>query len=220
MGDISKQSSILADFLAQDFSLGAINDYQVTFNDNYSTIARVLANEFGHGFTEGVYHHRDAPFVKRSNGGGIPRSLKDSEKAVLELQGSFILPSQRISDSFVTAFFDRLHPFLPIVDRSEFMKHYYSMGTKTSNISLLLLQSVLLSGSTAYTHPDLAFSPGEVSWKLYIRAKALVESRFEQDRLTLVQAHLLFSTFVADSCDDTIQNMWLHIGAAVRIAQV
>ncbi|KAL2817060.1 fungal-specific transcription factor domain-containing protein [Aspergillus cavernicola] len=218
VNNISKQSSILVDFLSQDFSLGNINDYQVTFIDNYSTIARILAQEFGRGFTDDVYHHRDAPFIKRSQG-GIPRSLTSAEQAVLELQGAFILPGQRIADSFIAAFFDRLHPLLPVIDRFEFMKNYYSIGTRNSDLSLLLLQSVLLSGSTVYRHPDLKLPTTEVSWKLYMRAKALIENRFEQDRLTLVQAHLLISTFACDSCDDTIQNMWLSVGAAVRIAQ-
>ncbi|EXJ88146.1 hypothetical protein A1O1_05074 [Capronia coronata CBS 617.96] len=217
-GDVSKQYSTLVDFLSQDFSLGAINDYQVTFNDNYATIARLLANEFGQGFDDGVYHHRDAPFVKRSNG-SLPRSLSPSEQAVLELQGSFILPSQSIADSFVAAFFDRVHPILPILDKSNFMKRYYSMNTESTGISLLLLQGILLSGSTTFASPLLDEPPEEVSQKLYVRAKALIENRFEQDRQTLVQVHLLFSTFGSDSCDDTIQNMWLSIGSAVRIAQ-
>ncbi|KAJ9145456.1 Fungal specific transcription factor domain-containing protein [Pleurostoma richardsiae] len=219
MADISKQTSILVDFLSQDFSLSPINDYQVTFNDNYCNITRVLANEFGRGFTEGIYHHRDAPFVKRHHGGGIPRPLTGAERAVLELQGAFVLPSQRIADSFVTAFFDRVQPMMPIIDRSEFLKHYYAMGSASPGVSLLLLQSILLSGSATYRHPDLALDPREVSWRLYVRAKALMDNRFEQDRLILVQAHLLFSTFGSDSCDDTIQNMWLSIGSAVRIAQ-
>ena len=219
MEDISKQTSILVDFLAQDFSINPISDYQVTFNDNYCNITRVLANEFGRGFKDSILHHRDAPFVKRNQGGGIPRPLEGGERFVLELQGAFVLPSQRISDSFVTAFFDRVHPMMPIIDRSEFLKHYYSMNSTSPGVSLLLLQSLLLSGSTTYKHPDLTLDAREVSWRLYVRAKALMEHRFEQDRLTLVQAHLLFSTFGCDSCDDTIQNMWLSIGSAVRIAE-
>ncbi|OAL35122.1 hypothetical protein AYO20_05599 [Fonsecaea nubica] len=216
-GDISKETSILVDFVAQDFSLGAISDYQVTFNDNYTTVARLLANEFGRGFQTDVYHYRDAPFFKRAHG-GIPRSMGLSELAVLDLYGSFTLPSPEVADSFIAAFFDRVHATLPILDRSAFLKGY-SAAPKPSNVSLLLLHSVLLSGSTTFEHPNLKLPHGEVSWRLYGRAKALVENRFEQDRLVLVQSHLLFSTFVSDSCDDTLQNMWLCLGTAVRIAQ-
>lgn len=218
-GDISKQSSILVDFLSQDFSAGAINDYQVTFNDDYTSITRILANEFGRGFEKDIYHYRDAPFVERTQG-GIPRNPSPSERAILDLQGSFVLPSPKISDSFVLAFFDRVHPTLPIIDRFSFLKHYYSISTNSSNISLLLVQSILLSGSTTFKHDGLNLPPEEVSWKLYTRAKALIENRFEQDRLTIVQSHLLISTFASDSCDDTIQNMWLSLGSAVRVAQV
>ncbi|KAK4084886.1 transcriptional regulator family: Fungal Specific TF [Purpureocillium lilacinum] len=218
LGDFMKQSSILVDFLSQDFSRQSINGYQVTFNDNYSSIARILGDEFGRGFEAGIYHHRDAPFVETSQG-GLPRTLTAAERGVLELQGAFVLPSQTISDSFVTAFFDRVYPALPIVNRSEFMRRYYTMGSKNTSVSLLLLHSILLAGSTTYQHPDLELPASEISRRLYVRAKALVENRFEQDRLILVQTHLLFSTFASDSCDDTVQNMWLSIGAAARIAQ-
>ncbi|RDW58194.1 hypothetical protein BP6252_13605 [Coleophoma cylindrospora] len=217
-GDISKQSSILVDFLSQDFSVGATNDYQVTFNDNYTSITRILANEFGRGFEEDIYHYRDAPFVERTQG-GIPRNTSSSERAVLDLHGLFILPSPEISNSSVLAFFDRVHPTLPIIDRSSFLRNYYSISTDASNISLLLVQSILLSGSTTFENPGLNSAPEEVSWKLYTRTKALIENRFEQDRLTLVQSHLLISTFASDSCDYTIQNMWLSLGSAVRVAQ-
>ncbi|EXA30138.1 hypothetical protein FOVG_18457 [Fusarium oxysporum f. sp. pisi HDV247] len=218
LDDISRRTSTLVDFLSQDFSQGSISDYQVTFNDNYSNITRVLANEFGQGFTDDVHHHRDAPFIRRSHG-GIPRTLTLPERGVLTLQGAFSLPRREIADAFVSSFFDRVHPAMPVVDRSSFLRHYYAMSSESTELSLLLVQSVLLSGSTTYKHPDLVQPATEVSRRLYVRAKALLENRFEQDRLILVQSHLLVSTFASDSCDDTVQNMWLSIGAAVRTAQ-
>jgi hypothetical protein len=198
-----------------------MDGHQVTFVDNYTTVTRVLADEFGRGFSrEGVYHHRDAPFVKRLSG-SMPKNLTQAERAVLELHDAFILPSKAVSDAFVTAFFDRVHPVLPILDRGTFMKRYGNLTDFSVSAcdSLLLLQGVLLSGSTVFQHPDLTEPPQDVSWRLLARAKSLVENRFEQDRLALVQAPLLFSTFVGDSCDDTLQNMWLSIPSAVRIAQ-
>ncbi|RKK78558.1 hypothetical protein BFJ71_g16466 [Fusarium oxysporum] len=218
LDDISRRTSTLVDFLSQDFSQGSISDYQVTFNDNYSNITRVLANEFGQGFTDDVHHHRDAPFIRRSHG-GIPRTLTLPERGVLTLQGAFSLPRREIADAFVSSFFDRVHPAMPVVDRSSFLRHYYATSLESTELSLLLVQSVLLSGSTTYKHPDLVQPATEVSRRLYVRAKALLENRFEQDRLILVQSHLLVSTFASDSCDDTVQNMWLSIGAAVRTAQ-
>lgn len=216
---MSQRSTILVDFLSQNFSQETISDYQVTFNDDYSNVTRVLAREFGQGFTEGVYHHRDAPFIKRS-AAGLPRTLDTPEQGVLELQGAFYLPKRDIADAFVRAFLDRIYPLMPVIEKDQFLRHYHATENENPSLSLLLLQSILVSGSTTYRHPDLALPPSEVSGRLFVRAKALVESRFEQDRLTLVQAHLLFSTFASDSCDDTIQNMWLSIGTAVRIAQV
>ncbi|GME60349.1 hypothetical protein B7463_g2470 [Neofusicoccum parvum] len=216
--DISKQTSILVEFLSQDFAEADISDYQPTFVDDYASITRILGREFGRGFPEDVYHYRDAPFVERSYE-GIPRSITAVEKLVLEQHGSFMLPSPSITDAFITAFFDRVFPTMPIMDRATFTKNFYGMRGSTRKPSLLLIQSVMLAGSTVYDHPDVQLMADEVSSRLHARAKALIDTKFEQDRLVLVQAHLLISSFTADSCDDTIHNMWLSLGAAVRIAQ-
>jgi hypothetical protein len=214
--DIAKAGSILLDFLSQDFETeGSIGEYQATFVEDYANVVRMLGTIFGRGFQSNVKHFRDAPFIKRSNG-SIPRAVTDEERAVLEFHGSFVLPDQRIAAGFVNAFFDRVYPTMPVVDQANLRR---SVDDPNNPPPLLLLQAVILSGSTVWEHPDLATSAEEVSKRLFARAKALVDHRFEQDRLTLVVAHLLFSTYTCDSCDDTIQNMWLSLGSAVRIAQ-
>ncbi|KAK8258238.1 fungal-specific transcription factor domain-containing protein [Phyllosticta capitalensis] len=218
LNDISKQKSILVEFLSQDFSEADISDYQPTFIDEYASVTRLLGREFGRGFATGVYHFRDAPFVERAYG-GIPRTITSTERKVLDHHGSFMLPSAPIADAFITAFFDRVFPTMPIMDRGTFLKNYYGVGGMTRKPSLLLIQSVMLSGSVVYNHPDVQLLPDEVSCRLHARAKALINTNFEQDRLVLVQAHLLIGSFTGDSCDDTINNMWLSLGNAVRIAQ-
>ncbi|KIX01382.1 uncharacterized protein Z518_09107 [Rhinocladiella mackenziei CBS 650.93] len=217
-GDISKVGSILLEFLSQDFDEGSIGDYQATFVDDYACVVRMLGPTFGKGFQPQVYHFRDAPFIKRENG-SIPRVLNDGEHAVLRQYGSFVIPSSKIADGFIAAFFDRVHPTMPVLNRAEFYRTYLeTSSSQPVKLPLLLLQAVILSGSTVWKHPDLNLPPDEVSWRLFVRAKALVEQRFEQDRLALVIAHLLFSTFTCDSCDDTNQNMWLSLGTAIRLA--
>ncbi|KIW46642.1 hypothetical protein, variant 1 [Exophiala oligosperma] len=217
--DIAKAGSILLDFLSQDFDKGSIGDYQATFVEDYANVLRVLGPVFGKGFQPNVKHFRDAPFIKRLNG-TIPRTITEEERAILDHHGSFVLPDRNIASGFITAFFDRVYPTMPIIDQAGLRKSYLDLSSlETLCPPLLLLQAVILSGSTVWQHPDLQSQPEEVSRRLHHRAKALVDQRFEQDRLTLVVAHLLFSTYTCDSCDDTIQNMWLSLGSAVRIAQ-
>ncbi|KAL6246782.1 hypothetical protein RBB50_006089 [Rhinocladiella similis] len=217
--DIAKAGSILLDFLSQDFDKGSIGDYQATFVEDYANVLRMLGPVFGKGFQPNVKHFRDAPFIKRLNG-TLPRTITDEERAVLDHHGSFVLPDKSIASGFITAFFDRVSPTMPIIDQASLRKSHLDLSSlETLCPPLLLLQAVILSGSTVWQHPDLKSQPEEVSRRLYHRAKALVDQRFEQDRLTLVAAHLLFSTYTCDSCDDTIQNMWLSLGSAVRIAQ-
>ncbi|KAK7546264.1 fungal-specific transcription factor domain-containing protein [Phyllosticta citricarpa] len=224
LNDISKQKSILLEFLSQDFHEADISDYQPTFVDEYASVTRLLGREFGRGFATGVYHFRDAPGIPRTITSGIPRTITSTERQVLDHHGSFMLPSAPIADAFMTAFFDRVFPTMPIMDRGTFLKNYYGVagggsGGGSRKLSLLLIQAVMLAGSVVYNHPDVQLLPDEVSSRLHARAKALINTNFEQDRLVLVQAHLLIGSFTGDSCDDTINNMWLSLGTAVRIAQ-
>ncbi|KAK8169391.1 fungal-specific transcription factor domain-containing protein [Phyllosticta citrichinensis] len=219
--DISKQKSILLEFLSQNFHEADISDYQPTFVDEYASVTRLLGREFGRGFAAGVYHFRDAPGIPRTITSGIPRTITSTERQVLDHHGAFMLPSAPIADAFITAFFDRVFPTMPIMDRGTFLKNYYGVGGAASarKLSLLLIQAVMLAGSVVYNHPDVQLLPDEVSSRLHARARALINTNFEQDRLVLVQAHLLIGSFTGDSCDDTINNMWLSLGTAVRIAQ-
>ncbi|KAK8179131.1 fungal-specific transcription factor domain-containing protein [Phyllosticta citribraziliensis] len=221
LNDISKQKSILLEFLSQDFHEAAdISDYQPTFIDEYASVTRLLGREFGRGFAAGVYHFRDAPGIPRTVTSGIPRTITSTERQVLDHYGAFMLPSAPIADAFITAFFDRVFPTMPIMDRGTFLKNYYGVGGAAARkLSLLLIQAVMLAGSVVYNHPDVQLLPDEVSSRLHARAKALINTNFEQDRLVLVQAHLLIGSMTNDSCDDTINNMWLSLGTAVRIAQ-
>ncbi|CAH0033153.1 unnamed protein product [Clonostachys rhizophaga] len=217
--DISQSDSTLVEFLSQDFDQGSVGDYQATFIDDYANNVRLLGPTFGKGFRPNVHHFRDAPFIKRSNG-SIPRMITEDERTMLDHSGAFILPDAEIANGFIRAFFDRVHPTIPIIDQANFRQSYLRPFSADGNgPPLLLIQAVLLSGSTVWQHPRLKLPAEEISKRLFARAHALVYHRFEQDRFTLIIAHLLFSTYTCDSCDDTVQNMWLSLGIAVRIAQ-
>jgi hypothetical protein len=107
-----------------------------------------------------------------------------------------------ITESFLSSFVDRVYPLLPIVELSDITKYGQMITASASpprSIPLLLMQSILMAGSTAFRHPSLLLDQDEVTRRLHRRARALVDADFEQDRLTLVQAHLLFSVFTSDS---------------------
>ena len=117
------------------------------------------------------------------------------ELSILKLRGAFVLPSRALCDDLVHAFFQKVAPILPVIDRNRFMKQYYD---DTNPPSLLLLQAVLLAGSRVCTHPELQDSRGSThtaSTAFYDRAKALYDTSYENDRTTIVQSLTLMTWF-------------------------
>ncbi|KIV91907.1 hypothetical protein PV10_06397 [Exophiala mesophila] len=143
----------------------------------------------------------------------------DSQSLPLQLRadsGSALssLPQRDVRDALVDAFFDEIHPGFPVVDESEFRQSY---AQKDAPPPLLLLQSILLVGAHVCQHPKVAQARSLVKAALFQRAKTLWDLRFENDRVTLVQAALLFSWHV-ENADTVSANAYYWISVACGIA--
>jgi transcriptional regulatory protein AMDR len=124
------------------------------------------------------------------------------------------LPAKEIRDALVDAFFDEIHPGFPVVDESEFRQ---SLMQKDAPPPLLLLQSVMLVGAHVCQHPKVAKSRSLAKAAFFQRAKTLWDLRFENDRVNLVQAALLFSWHV-ENADMVSANHHYWISVACGIA--
>ena len=58
--------------------------------------------------------------------------------------GCFRLPSARQNGQLLDLFFAHVHPFLPVVDRKEFLARFYSFGEPPS---LLLIKAIYLAAA-------------------------------------------------------------------------
>lgn len=124
---------------------------------------------------------------------------------------SFPLPEVR--DALVTAYFQHVHPFLPIISVPEFLAAY---RTPDRPPPLLLFQAVLMAGAHACSHKLVASDRHTVKSFLFRRASMLYHTRHETDRIHLMQAATLFTWHVGDG--DTITGgPWYWAGIAVRI---
>ncbi|KAL3425167.1 fungal specific transcription factor domain-containing protein [Phlyctema vagabunda] len=124
------------------------------------------------------------------------------------------LPAKEIRDDLIEAFFEKIHPGFPIIDEAQFRSQY---ADPENPPPLLLLQSILLVGAHVCQHYKVAESRALVKMALFRRAKALFEMRFENDRMHLVQAALLF-TWHFEGPDDASSNAYYWVGVACRIA--
>lgn len=120
------------------------------------------------------------------------------------------LPEKSLADELIRAYFTRINPGWPIVDEVDFMNRY-----KSQSVPLPLLHSVFLVGAhvLASQHNDYK----SLKSRCFRRAKLLIDSRFEEDRVLYIQVALLLS-WNCDNLEDIISNSWYWIGFATRTA--
>lgn len=123
-------------------------------------------------------------------------------------------PAKDVRDSLVDAYFEKINPFFPIVDECKFRRQYSDPADPPP---LIQLQSVLLAGAHASTHPKVEQWRPMVCNALFRRAKGLFDMRHENDRMHLVQAALLFTWYV-ENADTGSANSYYWAGVACRIA--
>jgi hypothetical protein len=121
--------------------------------------------------------------------------LDTIEIDILKQRGAFLLPPRVLCDELIDSYFRWVHPIMPIINRTKFMRHYNDADCPPS---LLLLQAVLLAGSRVCNSPQLVDSNGSTTpaaLTFYKRAKALYDANYEDDRVTIVQSLLLMGWY-------------------------
>lgn len=144
--------------------------------------------------------------------------LNNEEIEILKFRGAFLLPPRDLCDDIVEAFFEKIHPNMPFLNRSQFMRRYNDPANPPS---LLLLQSVLLAGSRVCKNPALLDASGSAdlaSLTFYKRAKALFDANYEPDRMTIVQSVMLMSWWW-EGAEDVTKNSFYWSRVALSIAQ-
>ena len=120
--------------------------------------------------------------------------LDNLEIEILNQRGAFLLPPRVLCDELIGAYFDWIHPIMPIINKTRFMRQYRNPEDPPS---LLLLQAVLLAGSRVCNSPQLVDANGSTmpaALTFYKRAKALYDANYEDDRVTIVQSLLLMGS--------------------------
>lgn len=165
---------------------------------------------------EGDSFHYALPDDMSSN----PRmtELDNEDLEVLKFRGAFLLPPRDLCDDLIESFFEKIHPTMPILNRSQFMRSY---NNPSNPPSLLLLQSMLLAGSRVCKSPALLDSDQSVdlaSLTFYKRAKALFDANYETDRITIVQSVMLLGWWW-EGPEDVTRNSFYWSRVALSIAQ-
>ncbi|KAH7137104.1 fungal-specific transcription factor domain-containing protein [Dactylonectria estremocensis] len=144
--------------------------------------------------------------------------LDNVEIDILHQRGAFLLPPRSLCDELIESYFNWVHPIMPVINRTRFMRQYRDPKNPPS---LLLLQSVLLAGTRACNNPQLMDANGSTTpaaLTFYKRAKALYDANYEDDRVTIVQSLLLMGWYW-EGPEDVTKNVFYWSRVATIVAQ-
>ncbi|KAI1142233.1 fungal-specific transcription factor domain-containing protein [Hypoxylon sp. FL0543] len=144
--------------------------------------------------------------------------LDNIEIDILHQRGAFLLPPRSLCDELIDSYFKWVHPIVPVINKTRFMRQYRDPKNPPS---LLLLQAVLLAGSRVCNHPQLMDANGSTTpaaLTFYKRAKALYDANYEDDRVTIVQALLLMGWYW-EGPEDVTKNVFYWSRVAIIVAQ-
>lgn len=148
----------------------------------------------------------------------IMTQLNELEISILQQRGALSLPPKELCDELVNAYFKWVHPIVPMVNRTRFMKQYRNPDDPPS---ILLTQAILLAGSRVCSTEMLLDTHGSripAATLFYQRAKALYDADYEKNRVTIVQALILMGWYWEEPGKVT-KNVFYWNGLATSIAQ-
>ena len=194
----------LVEFFNQDFHDKPIRARSTYVGSELCNLSYLVRQQ---GANQHVHHYPSSHVY-------VPRVFRNAETPVtpnLIPKDAFVLPPTHISDALVAGYFEHVHSGLPIIDKTRFLSLYEDSNTTPSP---LLLQAICLVGC----HVTNNFpNHQEMKVAFFRRAKALLDGRYEEDRMHVVQAALLLTWF-SDGGDDICANAWWWIGIAARTA--
>ncbi|KAI0405007.1 fungal-specific transcription factor domain-containing protein [Xylaria palmicola] len=144
--------------------------------------------------------------------------LDNIEIDILHQRGAFLLPPRPLCDELIDAYFKWVHPIVPVINRTRFMRQYRDPKNPPS---LLLLQAILLAGSRVCQNQQLMDANGSTTpaaLTFYKRAKALYDANYEDDRVTIVQSLLLMGWYW-EGPEDVTKNVFYWSRVAIIVAQ-
>ncbi|KAK5739012.1 hypothetical protein LTR17_005530 [Elasticomyces elasticus] len=176
-------------------------DARVTYTGNSLSNLNLLKR--ASGMNDGSSHHA-------SN--RVPRQFVSHEPDRLPVE-ALQLPDKQTVDQLLQAYFAHVSPGFPVVDEVRFIAQYEARDPSNPP-SLLLLQAILMAGAHVLTE-----SSGRQALKatFFRRAIMLIDSRFERNRDTVVQAALLLATHT-DGVEDVCANDWYWVHYASTVA--
>ncbi|KAF8462143.1 fungal-specific transcription factor domain-containing protein [Kalaharituber pfeilii] len=149
--------------------------------------------------------HRSQAFELPSFIKPTPSRIPIEDLEFLAKKGALQLPEQHLRHELLKAHFKFVHPFMPLLDRKEFMES--TMGL--SGVGKLFVDMDLLRAAGYPTRKAARKA-------FFTKTRLLYDFDYEPDRMSLVQA-LLLMTYWYETPDDQ-KDTWHWMGVAISLS--
>ncbi|KAL7274842.1 hypothetical protein RUND412_002240 [Rhizina undulata] len=149
-----------------------------------------------------------------------PARISPEDLEYLWKKGALSLPNEPLRSELLKSHFDFAHPYMPLLDKKQFMEIVRTEDGSKGKISLLLFQAVMFIGS-AFVDMESLRAAGFTSRKaarkaFFTKTRLLYDFDHEQDRISLIQA-LLLMTYWYETPDDQ-KDTWHWMGVAISLS--
>ncbi|CAI7677371.1 unnamed protein product [Penicillium discolor] len=146
-------------------------------------------------------------------------SITSEDCELFHEQGAFNVPDTRSRTGILNAYFQFVHPSLPILSSEDFLMVLDESYNGNRGISLLLFQAVIFAATAFQSNDSLVFegfkNRREARQVRFQRTKLLFSYGCEEDRIAILQSALLL-TYWNDTSDQS-QDAWHFVGVAKAI---
>ncbi|KAK4452269.1 hypothetical protein QBC34DRAFT_377282 [Podospora aff. communis PSN243] len=139
----------------------------------------------------------------------------------LQANGAFKIPGDKTQAALFSAYVDRVHPTMPVVDVHEFLNAINMPGPETGKVSLLVFQSMMFAASP-FVDEDILLECGfknrqDARETLYARCKELLDSDVEHNMISVIQSILLLGSFI--EVEKKRKDVWYYMQQAKNYAE-
>ena len=150
----------------------------------------------------------------------FPDKIGPDEAHYLSAKGALSIPDPELKTALLQAYVDFVYPFMPTIDLNEFLGIVQREDGVYGKVSLLVFQAIMFAGSTFVDMAHLrraGFHRRQEARKFfYQKARLLYDFDYEDDRIYLLQALLIF-TYWYESPNDQ-KDTWHWMGIAISVA--
>ena len=150
----------------------------------------------------------------------FPDRIGPEEMQYLQTKGALTIPDRELRVALLQAYVDFVYPYMPTIDLNDFLSMIDSEDGTHGKVSLLVFQAIMFAGSSFVEFSYLkriGFERRKDARKsFYRKARLLYDFDYEDDRISLLQALLIFTHWYESPNDQ--KDTWHWMGIALSVA--